>query len=433
MCGDARGELGTDYGRRGAKPGRWDLYSKVNPFDTCFYGMSQFRPLFPEYKDLSDEALARRLYDKAGRPSQGPSESLDEPGRGLRRQGPCRGGARMGAGRGSPPLKGLDRTEMTQGIRTFLEDAAARTRRSWNDRLTHWERPASEHEEDKIQRAAGMARSIVLGNQWLSHEQVTVEPQGSYFNNTNVRTEADMDLRALHPSIRIEYAAGAIPDQAYRQLGYYDLGRSYADVAAEMRRQLLVDLFACFGSENVKLGNKAITVAGLSGSRADVDVVPAFQLHWIRRNMGALGGHYETEGVAILGMDGSWTFNFPQQHHDNGKAKRSATRHRFKKVVRQLKRLNYELAELELIPARLPSFLIECLVYTVEDINFLYDEDRYDRLKRILGRIGALVESPLLAALSTEINGIKPLFAGQPWTTAQVKAFVRAGLARMET
>jgi hypothetical protein len=116
---------------------------------------------------------------------------------------------------------------------SYLEEAMAkeRSRQSWNDRLIHWERPASDHEEDKIERAAGMVRKVVVANAWLTNEGVTVEPQGSYFNNTNVRTEADMDLRVVHPSILIQYAPGVIVESAYRELGYSSSNLSFAQVA----------------------------------------------------------------------------------------------------------------------------------------------------------------------------------------------------------
>ncbi|UVF19996.1 hypothetical protein HPT29_002255 [Microvirga terrae] len=311
----------------------------------------------------------------------------------------------------------------------------ARTRSSWNDRLAHWERPASDHEETKIQRAANMARDIIARNAWLQSEGVTAEPQGSYFNNTNVRLDSDMDLRAQHPAIKTEYAVGIAPVEADRALGYYDIGRNLSDIVGDVRRQLGGDLIMRFGAENVEIGNKAITVSGLSGSRADVDVVPAFKLHWVRRSVGDLfGDYYHIEGVAILSTDGRWTYNFPAQHHANGKAKRERTRHRFKKVVRQLKRLNYEIAELRLIPQKLPSFLIECLVYAIEDQHFLYQEDHYDRLRRILLRTSELVIDDAWAASATEINEIKLLFAnGQPWTIQQVRGFILAAIQRLRT
>lgn len=61
----------------------------------------------------------------------------------------------------------------------------------------------------------------------------------------------------------------------------------------------------------------------------------------------------------------------PAPHNQNGIAKRAQTQHRFKKVVRSLKHLRDELVELKLIgPKQAPSFLIECLVYAVEDYHF---------------------------------------------------------------
>jgi hypothetical protein len=154
-------------------------------------------------------------------------------------------------------------------------------------------------------------------------------------------------------------------------------------------------------------------------------------LHYVQRT-GLYGEHTYIEGVAILARDGKWTYNYPQQHHNHGKAKRAQTQHRFKKVVRQLKRLNYELADLNMIPAKLPSFLIECLVYAVEDVYFLIGNDRYDRLVGILKRMGTLVSDDYWCAAATEINHVKPLFVGQPWTVLQAQAFVLAALVRLE-
>ena len=53
-CGQARGVAGIDYERN---PG-----FEPNEVDSCWYGMSKLRPLYPEYNDLSDTELSRRLY-----------------------------------------------------------------------------------------------------------------------------------------------------------------------------------------------------------------------------------------------------------------------------------------------------------------------------------------------------------------------------------
>jgi hypothetical protein len=63
LCGEARGVAGTDYT---TQPGPWDIYAKPNPFDNCWYVISKFRPLYPEYKDLSDKELSKKLHADLG-------------------------------------------------------------------------------------------------------------------------------------------------------------------------------------------------------------------------------------------------------------------------------------------------------------------------------------------------------------------------------
>lgn len=310
--------------------------------------------------------------------------------------------------------------------------AVARTRTSWNRWLEQAERPASDHEEAKIERAASMARDIVNANTWLSSEGAQVLPQGSYYNNTNVRLEADMDLRVQFSDILVEYQPGVDQTRAYTALGYMSTGKSFRDISTRARSELAKDLIAKFGTANVDTtGNKAITVDGLDGSRADCDLVPAFRLHVVAS--GASGQPYKIEGVAILGKDGSWTQNFPQQHHDNGIAKRARTSHRFKRNVRMLKRLNYELEEVGDIPKRMPSFFVECLVYRVEDAYFLNDgDDRYLRLLRVLTRLQELLADGAWCQNATEVNDVKCLFrSAQTWSLADARGFVSAALSRL--
>jgi hypothetical protein len=52
-CDKARGTLETDYTR--------------DADGVCWYEFSKFRALYPEYKDVSDKELDRRLYAKAGK------------------------------------------------------------------------------------------------------------------------------------------------------------------------------------------------------------------------------------------------------------------------------------------------------------------------------------------------------------------------------
>lgn len=65
-CYDARGVEGKDFKRWTPVTATSD--DKANPFDDCWYRLSKFRPLFPEYKDLSDNDLSSKLYAKLNIP-----------------------------------------------------------------------------------------------------------------------------------------------------------------------------------------------------------------------------------------------------------------------------------------------------------------------------------------------------------------------------
>jgi len=322
---------------------------------------------------------------------------------------------------------------MSERLTWIVEAAIAdkRSRASWNDRLTHWERPPSDHEESKIQKAAKIATDLVKKNEELVAIGVQVLPQGSYYNNTNVRLEADMDLRVQLPTLMVRYAEGVVESDADQALGYTVVPGTLRDKAARVREVLASDCAEAFGQHNVTVGNKAVTVDGLDGSHADVDLVPAFHLRYVQKD--SQGDYFTTDGVGLVAADGVETWNFPDQHHSNGISKRANTSLRFKRVVRALKRLNYELCEMGAINRRLPSFLVECLAYLVEDGYYLNDgDDRWARLVRVTSRLQVLLSDDALIKVVTEINEIKYLFhSSQAWTHRDAIAFVDAAHARL--
>jgi hypothetical protein len=136
----------------------------------------------------------------------------------------------------------------------------------------------------------------------------------------------------------------------------------------------------------------------------------------------------------ILPRTGAAILNFPEQHCQNGIGKRERTLYRFKKNVRMLKWLRDELVDLgKIAKGQIPSFLIECLVYEIEDYHFLVEtDDRYDRLLRVVQRIWQRSCDQNWINSATEINGIKLLFGShQPWTAIAVKQFAEAAYARL--
>ena len=341
----------------------------------------------------------------------------------------------LGLLRPTPPQFGSGSAALDLGLAggLFALSEQSRRRSDWNARFEHWERSESNAETQRIERARDMVHDVLAKNQWLRGQGVQVTAQGSFTNRTNARLEADIDLRVQHPGIRIEYAQGVNATIAYGWGQYSDTGRTYAAINASMRQVITSELVSAFGALNVDAtGNRAIRVKGLAGSRSEVDVVPAFTLHHIA---GATPlGSLTHKGIAILSRDGNnWTFNHPDQQTENGRRKRLSTSLQFKRVVRIVKRLRTEMKERGVAAADIPSFLIECLTYLVEDSYFTVDrDDRYGRVRRILSRLSQRLSGSLEPFVFTEINGIKSLFGGgQSWTLETARRFVGAALVEL--
>lgn len=104
-------------------------------------------------------------------------------------------------------------------------------------------------------------------------------------------------------------------------------------------------------------------------------------------------------------------------------------------MVRSLKRLRDEMVDLKLIaPKQAPSFLIESLVYAVEDAYFTQTapDERDDRVVQVVERIEDLLADPRWTQDATEINSIKFLFRRQqPWNLDGVRGFIRAAHNRL--
>ena len=329
-------------------------------------------------------------------------------------------------------------------LRDLLELSMSRTPSAWEDRFSHWERPASPTEELEIEKTAKKVREALAADPWFANEGVEIRPQGSYHNNTNVRLEADMDLCAWHQGISVLAEASVMGELAEidRELGLSPTGRSRPAIAAAIRSRVVLATVAAFDARNVDAsGTKAVTISNIPGSRAPADVVPALKTLYVRRSKGLLeftgGKYFAREGVVIYGTDGSQTINFPALHYQNGVWKRSATSHRFKKMVRIFKKLRDELVVLgTLKQGEVPSFFIESLVWGVENPHFEADGSRYERAKRLLLRMDAQLADPLHVAAATEINGVKPLYDStapwfQKWTPALAQKFVVAAWKRL--
>jgi hypothetical protein len=244
---------------------------------------------------------------------------------------------------------------------------------------------------------------------------VSVFPQGSYRNRTNVRHDSDVDICVVtNEMCFFDLPSGRHPsDYGITIPGSYPYPAFKDDVGAALGGYI--------GRDSVSRGNKAFDVHE-NTCRIDADVVPCFEYRWYPDNGGCV---YGTAFVPDNGT--SFIHNFPEQNYENGITKNDATNRRFKAIVRVLKTLCYRMQSDGMSEARnIPSFLVECLAWNVPDHLFMFDS-LADSVSAVIADIWNRTGAEFVYADWFEINGIKFLFHGaQPWTRVQANAFMRA-------
>lgn len=302
---------------------------------------------------------------------------------------------------------------------------------AWETQIERWEQPASASEEATIERAARMVREALATNPWFASQGVTVAAQGSYFNNTNVRLQADMDIRVVHPIAMVEYDPSMSP---LARIGTHTfVAETPAQIIQTMRTQIEKTLETNFGRENIDTSSgKAVLVKAVSGSRSDLDVLPSMAYDYMYVVNGT--AHKRT-GIALRDKNSrELIYNYPQQHYQNGVQKRTATGLQFKKIVRSVKSIRDKFSELGILVGKVPSFLIESLIFNVEDVFFLQNETRRQRLLRILLRLDVVLGDNSIVPNLMEINGWKFLFRPtQPWNLEDAQKFVKQAIRYLST
>lgn len=310
-----------------------------------------------------------------------------------------------------------------------------RSRSEWEARFSHWQKPASDTEEQKIEAAQRRIGRALQRSTFLPTRQWAIIPQGSYHNNTNVRTDSDVDLCVCLTDAYFTDGPPADPP-TMAELGLEPLPFTFDDfknhIAACVRDE--------YGASSLDVGKKALHVHKDDRDRVSVDVVPAlvYRLYGARQNLLMPRGA-PAEGIALIAT-GQRITNFPRQHYTNGCAKNDRTGRRYKRVVRILKRLRNHMADnvgaADQIRSRAKataSFLIESLVYNCPD-NLFGNASIYDDVVAVLGFLGRGLHdrsagTTLLTlpnwAFWVEVNEIKTLFGnGQTWSVHEALEFV---------
>ena len=199
--------------------------------------------------------------------------------------------------------------------------------------------------------------------------------QGSYANNTNVRTQSDVDIAVVQEDIfTTEYRSST---SLYPQTDS-DYGFTVAPVEEKTFKDEVQEcLEQKFGSD-VERKNKSIKIHG-NTYRKDADSVPCRRYRDYRGDYQKDTNNY-IPGVVITPDHGSRIINYPEQHIANGRKKNNDTNRYYKKMVRIIKQMRYLMCEYGYEEAeKVSSFGLESLLWNLPDNLFMkYSIYRYE-------------------------------------------------------
>lgn len=253
-----------------------------------------------------------------------------------------------------------------------------------------------------------LAYSIQL-RQLTGSRRIKLFVQGSYANNTNVRTESDVDIAVIQEErFRTEYR----PQGTLYPQSDADYNFSIAPSPTKKFKDEVQECLEKKFTSDVERKNKSIKVHG-NTYRKDADSVPCLRYRDYRKDFTKSESNY-IGGIVIYPDDGGMIINYPEQHIANGRKKNVDTNRYYKKMVRIMKKMRYLMEESSCEAYRsaaknVSSFVLESLLWNVADTWYLDNCPRYRKV---------YVFSMLIQHLQTlkdnfssfkEANGIKPL------------------------
>lgn len=291
--------------------------------------------------------------------------------------------------------------------------------RSWEETLRSWAEPPSDNEDSKRDRTEAQIKAALRGAGELKGFNCNVYVKGSYANNTNVRLDFDVDIAV---ECRSFYCYGLTEEAATTKKAAIEAGfqGNSGPGVDDFKRAVGTVLVRHFGQAAVIPGKIAYRIRG-GKTTLPADVVPCVEYHRIY-DMDDKGELKYLEGTKVFPSTGKAVVNWPQQQLDRGIEKNNATGHRYKRMVRALKRLQTELVKESHLTNELPSFLVECLVYNVP--NEYFGHNKYvDDMRAVIAIIYQATAEKGQCEDWLEVNCLKYLFrSNQSWTFEQAHA-----------
>lgn len=260
-------------------------------------------------------------------------------------------------------------------------------------------KPISKIQEDTNAYAIEMRNSYSL-------RKVKLFIQGSYANNTNVRTQSDVDIAVVQEEVfitKFRDSSSSYP-QSSTDYNFRDAPtpvKSFKDEVEECLKKKFGD--------SVERKNKSIKING-NTYRKDADSIPCRRYRDYRNDYEKKESNY-VAGIIITPDSGKTIINYPEQHIINGKKKNNDTNHYYKKMVRILKKMRYMMCDNGYpIASKVSSFGIESLLWNIpDDIFTMYTRYKYS----FNGILDYLYNHRNSMGSYKEANGINSLYPTQ--------------------
>lgn len=230
----------------------------------------------------------------------------------------------------------------------------------------------------------------------FDNREIQIFIQGSYANNTCVRGESDVDIAIVRRDIN----ESAFGKNFSPYVPLFEQRDNAIQLKNNVEKRLKEEFPYC-----VHRANKSIKLDG-NTYRKKADNVPCVSMHYYYKSEERNYNDF-AEGVTIFADDGQVINNFPKQHISNGKAKNNNTNYYYKKMVRIIKKIRYDMEESGYSSAsQVSSFGLESLLWNIPDNIFMkYVTYRFE-FEEI---IKYLYHNMECFTIYKEANGIKPL------------------------
>ncbi|MBV8281797.1 MAG: nucleotidyltransferase [Candidatus Eremiobacteraeota bacterium] len=185
--------------------------------------------------------------------------------------------------------------------------------------------------------------------------------QGSYGNDTNVRTESDVDVVICTDYIYYsDLSSLTLPERATFNAAFIPAIYTYAN----FKTDVVSALEKRFGSAYVKVDNKAVKIKPY-GDRRSADVIVATEY----RRYTSYPAYIR--GICLFTRSGEQIVDYPKQHSANCTSKHQATNEWFKPMIRIIKNIRNRLVSSGAIKdGTAPSYFLEGLLYNVPKEKF---------------------------------------------------------------